>query len=115
MGALLQAYWVLRMPYQSACTSPGILLALCMHVQKPGLLSNSHILQLYPYLLRFLGMESYRGKWKPTDPVSRNSFVFRWGPLFEDCRGEHGQQGLMPAASPSPREGVQVWCGVEQQ
>ena len=35
----------------------------------------------------WMGMSLNRGKWRPTDPSKKNEFVFRWGPLFEDCRG----------------------------
>jgi hypothetical protein len=36
----------------------------------------------------WMGMSLNRGKWRPADPARKNEFVFRWGPLFEDCRGE---------------------------
>lgn len=35
----------------------------------------------------WMGMSLNRGKWRPSDPSRKNEFVFRWGPLFEDCRG----------------------------
>ena len=35
----------------------------------------------------WMGMSLNRGKWRPTDPSKKNEFVFRWGSLFEDCRG----------------------------
>jgi hypothetical protein len=35
----------------------------------------------------WMGMSLNRGKWRPTDPSKKNEFVFRWGPIFEDCRG----------------------------
>ena len=50
--------------------------------------SNPYLARFYPYLLRLLGMEGYSGDWRPADPASGNAFVFRWGPLFEDCRGD---------------------------
>ena len=34
-----------------------------------------------------MGMSLNRGKWRPADPSRKNEFVFRWGPIFEDCRG----------------------------
>jgi hypothetical protein len=36
----------------------------------------------------WMGMSLKRGKWRPMDPSKCNTFVFRWGPVFEDCRGE---------------------------
>jgi len=36
----------------------------------------------------WMGMSLHRGKWRPVDSSKKNEFVFRWGPLFEDCRGE---------------------------
>lgn len=36
----------------------------------------------------WMGMSLNRGKWRPSDPSRKNEFVFRWGPLFEDCRGK---------------------------
>jgi hypothetical protein len=35
----------------------------------------------------WMGMSLNRGKWKNPDPIKRNDFTFRWGPVFEDCRG----------------------------
>ena len=35
----------------------------------------------------WMGMSLNRGKWRAPDPSKKNEFVFRWGPLFEDCRG----------------------------
>lgn len=43
-----------------------------------------------------LGTAPVRGKWKPADPSRRNSYVFRWGPLFEDCRGNFVAGRLSP-------------------
>lgn len=43
-----------------------------------------------------LGTAPVRGKWKPADPSRRNSYVFRWGPLFEDCRGKCVADWLSP-------------------
>lgn len=37
---------------------------------------------------KWMGMSLNRGKWRPSDPSRKNEFVFRWGTLFEDCRGE---------------------------
>jgi len=35
----------------------------------------------------WMGMSLNRGKWRAPDSSKKNEFVFRWGPLFEDCRG----------------------------
>lgn len=49
----------------------------------------------------WMGMSLNRGKWRPQDPSRKNEFVFRWGPLFEDCRGplyqrrKNGSSGSM--------------------
>ena len=49
----------------------------------------------------WMGMSLNRGKWRPADPSKKNDFVFRWGPLFEDCRGPLYQRRKVPANSNS--------------
>ena len=49
----------------------------------------------------WMGMSLNRGKWRPTDPSKKNEFVFRWGPLFEDCRGPLFQRKKVDTSSPS--------------
>ena len=49
----------------------------------------------------WMGMSLNRGKWRPTDPSKKNEFVFRWGPLFEDCRGPLFQRKKVEASSPN--------------
>lgn len=44
-------------------------------------------------IAKWMGMSLNRGKWRPTDPSKKNEFVFRWGPLFEDCRGMYSVSG----------------------
>jgi len=44
----------------------------------------------------WMGMSLNRGKWRPADPSRKNEFVFRWGPLFEDCRGPLYQRRKVP-------------------
>lgn len=39
------------------------------------------------FVSKYMGMNLIRGKWRPPDPSRKNAFVFRFGPLFEDCRG----------------------------
>jgi len=47
----------------------------------------------------WMGMSLNRGKWRPADPARKNVFVFRWGPLFEDCRGPLHQRKKVPVNS----------------
>ncbi len=47
----------------------------------------------------WMGMSLNRGKWRPTDPSKKNEFVFRWGALFEDCRGPLYQRKKLESSS----------------
>ena len=48
----------------------------------------------------WMGMSLARGKWRAPEPDKKNVFTFRWGPLFEDCRGEWAapESGSLKAA-----------------
>ena len=37
---------------------------------------------------KLMGIKATRGKWKSAVPNHKNVFVFRWGPIFEDCAGK---------------------------
>lgn len=40
------------------------------------------------FVAQIMGMSLNRGKWRPPESSRKNEFVFRFGPIFEDCRGK---------------------------
>lgn len=76
-------------------SASGIAVALYRKRKTVYLLSNQYSGQNTMHYSRWelvfvaqvMGMSLNRGKWRP-ESSRKNEFVFRFGPLFEDCRGK---------------------------
>lgn len=75
-----------------------------MHLAPCAPRPASAALQARGLVAWLLGMEPTRGRWRPPEPSARNSYVFRWGPLFEDCRGERATAGTIRPHLPVARK-----------